>query len=300
MTLQRLILLLLAAWPLVAGCRASYPTGSVEDTIAKICQDEYHVEVQVAKAGKTIGALIVMPDILLSDLTFSDQALNKIENVMLTTSRVTLSSQFNYDFFVITIMDAKTGIRVSFTRYIKDIRRLIMDDISRSDYFQRLLIEVESGRPVSDPAAARFDLKDQVLEDFLARQIAERIRLQFQVNLVVERLFKINGIEGVFLPAADDADRYAAPGRFQLRLSFKPQAPPFATVASPTLRENLYQLLFETAKQVIRRYEFKNFEGLAIVGPSDEALAYYESEEFSKGSMNTLMELIRSLKQKGK
>lgn len=300
MNFRHLLLLAFAAWPLVAGCKASYPPGSVEDTIAKICEDEYHTEVQVASAGKTVGALIVMPDILLKDLTFSDQALNKIENVMLTTSRVTLSSQFTYDFFVVTIMDAKTGIRVSFIRYIKDIRRLVMDDISRSDYFQRLLIDVESGSPVSDSAAARFGLKDQGLEEFLARQIAERVRLQFQVNLVVERLFQINGVEGVFLRSEDSAGRYADPGRFRLRLSFKPQAPPFTSVASPILRENLYQLLFDTAKQVIRRYEFTDFEGLEIVGPADENLAYFDREEFSKGSMNTLMELIRSLKKKGK
>jgi len=294
--IQRLFLIFLLLTPLFAGCRASYPTGSVEETIRKLCEKEYGVAVQVKAVGKTIGALIVMEDILLSDLTFSDQALNKIENVMLTTSRVTLSSEFTYDFFIVTIMDAKTGVQVSFVRYIKDIRRLIMDDISRSDYFQRLLIEVNITQPSLAHQLVTYKLKEYQLSEFLARQIAERLRTQLQMNLVIERLFHISGIQGDFLPGP----RRPADGCFQLTLYFYPSAPPFTTIGTPELREDFMKLLFTTAQKVIRRYEFTNFAGMAIVDESGRQMAYYDREEFSKGSMNTLMELIRSIKEKEK
>lgn len=284
-----LIALLLTLAPWWAGCRPSYPVGSVEETIAKICQDEYRVKVQVKAVSTTLGALIVAPNTLLKDLSFSDQALNKIENVMLTTSRVTLSAQFPYEFFVITLRDPILGVEVSFVRYIKDIRRLIMDDISRNDYFQRLLIEAKampSPEQAYQPQAWR-------LPDFLARQTAERVRTQLQSSLVGERLFRIQGVRGEFA-----APGSAALGRFRLILDFQPEAPVFGDMATPALRDDLLQVILSVAQVVVRRYEFSTFDGLEIQDSQGRQLAFYDRAAFSQGGMNTLMEMIRSLQKK--
>ncbi|MBN1594642.1 hypothetical protein JW933_01820 [candidate division FCPU426 bacterium] len=293
MSIQRLLLtggLLF----ILAGCRASYPTGSVDKTIRELCEKEYGVDVVVKTNNRTIGALVVMEDTLLPDLTFSDQALKKIEDVMLTTSRVTLSSEFPYDFFVIAIRDSKSTVQVSFVRYIKDIRRLIMDDISRNDYFQRLLIDVESEGPPETGSGTNFALRDWKVSDFLARQIAERLRTQLQINLVIERLFSIRGLEGRF----DYTDKARQEGQFVLTLFFDPRAPSFQTTGTEALRENFLKVLFETAKKMVRRYEFSQYTGLSIEDESGRVLAKYDRAAFSKGSMNTLMELIRSIKEK--
>ncbi|MCD4813664.1 hypothetical protein K8S19_08240 [bacterium] len=294
--ISKLVILLGLVIPVMAGCRASYPTGSVEETIKQICEKEYGVDVTVATRNKTVGALIVMPDTLLSDLTFSDQALNKIENVMLTTSRVTLSSEFVFDFFVISLRDADTGVEVSFVRYIKDIRRLIMDDISRSDYFQRLLIEVSAQAPVPKNSRGIHKLKDYSVPDFLAAQIAERVRLKFQMSFISERLFSISGVQGIF----DKKDK-PGDGLFILTLHFLPDAEPFKSFDVPAaVKEDFKKLIFTTASQVVRRYEFDDFAGMRIQDAQNRQLAYYDRGAFSKTSMNTLMELIRTIKKKDK
>jgi hypothetical protein len=294
-----LLALLLALAPWWAGCRPSYPIGSVEETIAKICQDEYHVRVQVKAVGTTLGALVVAPNTLLKDLSFSDQALNKIENVMLTTSRVTLSAQFPYEFFVVTLRDPNLGVEVSFVRYLKDIRRLIMDDISRTDYFQRLLIEAAPYPPAAPGVAQGYQPQAWRLPDFLARQIAERVRTQLQSSLVGERLFRLQGARGDFAaPASSVRIRDAALGRFRLILDFQPLSPAFTNMATPALRDDLLQVILGVAQVVVRRYEFTTFDGLEILDGNGRQLALYDRSAFNQGSMNTLMEMIRSIQKK--
>ncbi|MEW6517712.1 MAG: hypothetical protein AB1439_12510 [candidate division FCPU426 bacterium] len=270
----------------------------MEDTIAKICRAEYKVQVQVKASGTTIGALVVTPNSLLKDLSFSDQALNKIENVMLTTSRVTLSSQFPYEFFVVTLRDPTLGVEVSFVRYIKDIRRLIMDDISRTDYFQRLLIDVRAETPAEAGNVPMFAPKAWRLSEFLSRQIAERVRTQLQASLVGERLFKLQGVRGEFAESDLSLRNRTAPGRFRLILDFTPGTPPFDSLATPSLREDLLQVILSVAQLVVRRYEFTTFDGLEIVDSQGRQLTAYDRSVFSKDSMNTLMEMIRSLQKK--
>jgi len=292
------LLSLVVLGPCLAGCRASYPTGSVKQTIARICEDEYGVKVEVKETGRTIGALIVVKNMLLSDLSFSDQVLKKIEDVMLTVSRITLSSEENYEFFVIAILDPDTGIQVSFVRYIKDIRRLITDDISRNDYFQRLLIETEIRQPWQSESAPPYHLKDYKLQDFLARQISERIQLQLQLNLVSRRIFQIEGIEGEYYTAEKNRAHFKDQGVFRLTVRFHPEAPLFESVGAPEIRKNFTHMLRRTARTVIKRYKFTAFEGFEIVDGAGKRLAYFDRQAFDKDSMNTLMELIRSIKQK--
>lgn len=298
--MKRIVLLaIICILPLfLQGCESSYPTGQVEDAIKKICEDEYGVDVEVKGEGKTLGALIVMNDTLMKDLSLSDQALSKIENVMLTTSRVTMSSEFKYDFFVVSIRDVLTGVEVSFVRYIKDIRRLIIDDISRNDYFQRLVIDV-AHQPVGLPEEnVAFHLKERQLKHFLARQITERIKSKFQLNLIIKKLFHITNVEGRYLPVEKLINVYPNAGILQLKVSFHPEAPQFETIGDQALQENFKQLLFNTARKVLQRYEFKDCEGVEIVDQNNRQLASYDRDALSKDSLNSLMELIQKFKKK--
>ncbi|MCK5217948.1 hypothetical protein KAR10_00400 [bacterium] len=298
MIIRLVLLSLVVLGPCLAGCRASYPTSSMKQTIARICEDEYGVKVEVKEVGNTIGALIVVKNMLLSDLSLSDQVLKKIEDVMLTVSRVTLSSEERYEFFVIAILDPDTGIQVSFVRYIKDIRRLITDDISRNDYFQRLLIETEIRQPWQSGSPPPYNLKEYKLEGFLARQISERIQLQLQLNLVSRRIFQIEGIDGGYYPAEENRARFKDSGVFRLTVRFHPEALPFKSVGTPEIRKNFTHMLRRMARTVIKRYGFTAFEGMEIVDGAGERLAYFDRQAFNRESMNTLMELIRSIKKK--
>jgi hypothetical protein len=290
--------LALGALALLGACRATYTGDRIRDTIVQMCRKEYGVAVDVQTAGRTLGAVITTDDLLQSDLTLSDRALKKLENVILTVSRVTLSSEFPYEFFVVVVRDPKAGVQVSFVRYLKDVRRLLTDDISRNEYFQRMLIEVEM-LPVGLPGAA-YRLPEVRLADFICRQIAERMRQEIDANVVVSRLFRLENVDGAYEPLPRPGERTPLSGNLRLRLIFHPDAPPFATIASPTLRDEFLQTFLRTARTVTRRYEFQAFEGLDLVDGAGLRLAYFDRKAFSQDSVNTLMDLIRSLKDKGK
>lgn len=282
----------------LAGCKQSYPEGSAEEAIKAICEQEYKVNVQVKSVGKTIGALIIQPEAILKDVSLSDGAFNKIQNVMLTASRVTLSSAFKYDFFVVSILDPQTGVQVDFVRYIKDIRRLITDDISRDDYFQRMLIETAFTSPLVDGRQAEYKLNDISFSQFLARQIAERIKMQMMVNIVIKRLFHIATVTTSYEPATEMLDRYPEAGYLKVHIHFLPDAPAFANMGEQALRDDFNQLILNTVQKVYRRYEFNDCEGLKIVDDKGSVIAAFDREALKKGNYNILMQLIDSMKKK--
>jgi uncharacterized protein (DUF3820 family) len=279
--------------PLAAGCKSTYVAGAANDAIARICQKEYGVQVSVRTGDNTVDVYLPSTNILKSDMTFSDHVLDKIEHVMLTATRVTLSSEMKYDFFVLTTRDLRTGLEVTFVRYIKDIRRLITDDISRTDFFQRMLIEVNRVDP-----NAPYTFKAYRLQDFLASQLADRLRQDLGLNLVASRLFRLVDIEGAYV-VVPPAQPHALPASlFRITLLFQPDAPPFENAGTPALRDDFTRLFLHTAQIVTRRYDFNAFDGMELVDAAGRRLAYFDRKEFNRDSVSTLMELIRNLKDK--
>ncbi len=283
---------------ILPGCKNTYPEGSSEQAIKAICEKEYKVDVTVKSAGHTIGAMMVLPHAIMDDVSLSDRAYGKIENVMLTATRVTLSSAFQYDFFVVSILDPVSRVEVSFVRYVKDIRRLITDDISRNDYFQRMLIQTRFIPPVTAGIPPAYPLKDIRLKDFLVQQIVDRVKLQMTVNLIIKRLFSLADITGRYVPVPDLGNQYPDAGVLRLQLMFLPGAPPFETMGTKALRDNFKNVILDTAKKVYRRYEFKDCEGLQLVDNQGRLLASYDRQALEKGGGNSLMQLFDALKRK--
>ena len=162
-----LIPVLLAASLFLAGCnKASYPEDRVASAIQEICRDEYKVEdVEVKFAGKTIGVFLplkklfttdVRQEILSGHITNLEslfepepEAMEQLENVLFTISRVLLSSDKPIDFYVLEATDIEsTGLQLVLMGYVPDIRRVRLWDISRTEYRKRVLHELKFNRSV--------------------------------------------------------------------------------------------------------------------------------------------------------
>lgn len=297
MSLQERLTVAALGLVLLAGCRATYPKGTEVEAITRICQREYKAEVQVKSAGRTLGALIPVRRFLDDELAISDSELKKVMNIMQATARVALSSEWPDRFFTVALFDPVTGVQVNFVAYLKDYRRLIVDDISISDYWQRMLIEVHQHPAGAYPLMPADWLPDYTLGDFIARQIASRVKAKFQQNLVVDKLFHLLGIEGEYISQPDAVSKE---GSGILRLVVHFQNPPQRGDAffQPSLRERLNQLLLETARTTVRHYEFDGYQGLEIVDGQGKLLAYFQREVFQKEGLNRLLDLINTFKNK--
>ncbi|MBI4368239.1 MAG: hypothetical protein HY588_02485 [Candidatus Omnitrophica bacterium] len=150
-----------------SGCNsATYPEDKVAASIQEICRKEYKIEnVEVQFAGKTIGVFLplkklftanVKEEILSGNINNLDslfepepEAMDQLENVLFTISRVLLSSDRPIDFYELQATDVEsTGLQLVLMGYVPDVRRVRLWDISRTEYRKRVLHELKFNRSI--------------------------------------------------------------------------------------------------------------------------------------------------------
>ena len=141
-----------------SGCGPTYKDADIGLSIVKTCQKEYNTYVKVKRIGRTLGIYLPVNGLfesavkvkgqasvedILGGIKFTKEAIDKMDNVSLALSRAALSTDANVDFYVMIVADTKgSGLEIIITRYGKDMKRLILGDLSRGDYVQRLLMDV--------------------------------------------------------------------------------------------------------------------------------------------------------------
>jgi hypothetical protein len=168
--MSKRIFLFLFCFAIVAvmnGCdAATYPEHKVESSIQEICRDEYGIEgVEVKTAGSTIGVFLPLDKLFTSDVRHlvlsgklenleslfepEPDAMEQLEDVLFTISRVMLSTDKDYQFYVLKAADIKsTGLQLVLTGFISDVRRVRLWDIPRSEYRKRVSHELKLNRTV--------------------------------------------------------------------------------------------------------------------------------------------------------
>lgn len=172
---QRIKLRTLARWGgiiswaiFLASCSRTYPADRVKESIQEICRKEYSIEnVQVKIAGTTVGVYLPMKKLFATDFKEALQggnaelkdienlfrplpeALDQVEDVLFSTSRVLLSTDRDLKFYVLQATDIeKTGLQLVLTGYADDMKRVRLWDISRDEFRQRILHEIRMNRAV--------------------------------------------------------------------------------------------------------------------------------------------------------
>ena len=151
--------LLIAA---IAGCKPTYTNENIEQSIIKICKDDYKIDIKTKRIANTLGVYVPInglfeskaqikgreaaPEDILSDIKFSKEAADRIGDVSMALSRAVLSTDAPIDFYVLVASDTKaTGLQIIITRYAMDIKRLMLEDVSQGEYHQRLLMDMDFG-----------------------------------------------------------------------------------------------------------------------------------------------------------
>ncbi|MEK6732880.1 MAG: hypothetical protein AABY55_04565 [Candidatus Omnitrophota bacterium] len=137
----KLLVIILLSIVLSSCNKPSYPTGKVEDSVLKLCKDEYKLEnVKTKITGSTLGVYIPVEGLVDPDLKLNQDAGKKIENVAMSIHRVITSTDQPLKFYILTARDTKTtGAEFILTGFVYDVVRVRLFDISRGEYFQRIL-----------------------------------------------------------------------------------------------------------------------------------------------------------------
>lgn len=303
---------------LLTGCGvATYPKGSVKESVTKICKQEYGVDVKVEIEGSTMAIYLPLTDLMDYSFNLSKSASDKINDVIFTAARVALSTDARINFYCVIAHDVKMPeLQVIIIKGVEDIKRLFANDISRGEYMKRMLIDLRWSPQAkkeqvikeifakmnldpkwqdqvmadffkSQPAGigdigywdGRFYIKDITLAEFLAEQMANRIKIAFREEKQLKDSFILKSAKTAYVMKGDK--------RFFL---FEVLADHTVLGAGSTIEDSdmIFRTVLSVAGQVIHGYNFTNFDAVGILdqraGRSIEVTPE-ELEGFRKGKL---------------
>lgn len=235
----------------LAGCgpKYTYPSETVPKAIEKICKDENQLDVKARVAGKTAGALFTLDTLFDDKEQIAKEVYEQMSKVMMAVTRVALSSDRDLEFCKVVIRDEENTSELVVVRSIEDARRAQGDAIGIEESMNRTLFSQEKVQP-SVAGEDEFVLKEVKMEDFLADQIAQRLRFEVMKNAKDE--VAASGQPLVLVDGSYDTAYGKRSFRFSI-LSLKPDR-----------SDDLMRRVFRVATGVLQGYKFDGYDDLEI------------------------------------
>lgn len=178
--LSRFFILPLCFLSLVAaGCSpVTYPEARCKEALQKIALEEYQVpHIDVEFKGTTLGVFLPLDKLFATDLKEAlmsgqvtdmeslfqptEEAIDKVEDILFSMSRVMLSTDKKIDFYYLQATDIeKSGMDLTFIGQIDDLKRVRFWDIPRSEYRKRIIHDLHMNRAAVWHRPVRHFFKD--------------------------------------------------------------------------------------------------------------------------------------------
>lgn len=244
----------------IIACSPTYLKDEIVESVVKMCKSDYNLDVEVKVIGETLGAFVVLDNLIEENLMFNEETSIKIDAVLLSITRVCLSTNAPLKFYVVVCRDSIAGVEVSFIRYIDDIKKFMSGFISRDDYFNRLVMDV---KPEILWDNKQFSLSEIQMPDFLSFQMEQRLRTEInQKNLYVSNFY---------IKASRKEEDYNKGVAFKCRLE-----PEGNIDIKEYMWDEFLELLLETVYNVCRKYDFSNYLSLKLLAEDGEEILTVE------------------------
>ncbi|MDD5504995.1 MAG: hypothetical protein PHV77_06810 [Candidatus Omnitrophica bacterium] len=269
----RLFLLGLAVFNI--SCSPTYPKERVVDGVKRLCQKEYGTEVEVAVAGSTLGVRMPIEG-LFDEQTFqiNTASFDKITGVMLSVSRVALSSDKSIDFYTVIAYDKNSpGAEVAMTRYVHDLRRFFLGDISRGEFAKRMIFDVRfNPQGVIDTWFGSFTLKEHSLPDFIISQANHRILDEFRENKDMAGRFKVVSCQGAFNA-----------GELVFMVDISREGLPMSEyIHGRAWRDSVLEICAQKIAHVLCAYDFYDITGIKVINSFDNSSTWVPSDQINQ------------------
>jgi hypothetical protein len=294
--------LVLSAVFLSAGCgEITYPKENLLESVTKLCEQEYAVDIDAGVAGNTLAIYLPLMDLFDITLNLSEAAQDKVQNILLGASRVALSTDADIKFYCIIAQDVRLPeIQLVIIKYVDDIKRAFYHDISRGEYFKRTIIDMNENPQAkkeqvimdvfkkmeldrelqdtilddffrSEPSSlegigywnGKFYIKDITLEEFLAEQMTNRIKMRFREKKPLNK-YALKMITGRF--ASKNEVRF-----FLINFNAEPLLFLLEPDEKIPVKSEIFTNVFEEASDVLYGYKFDDFDWLEVVEENTSA-----------------------------
>ncbi len=292
------------------GCGPTYPSELLDDAIIQLCREEYKVEVNVKIIGNTIGVYIPIENLFDPTLNISKEAAKNINDVILSVSRVTLSTDAEINFYIVIAQDPiLPEIEVVLIRYVNDLKMLHFDQISRGEFIKRLVIGIKLTPQAQKEKVLRnvfsrlnikdadkliaeyletsrvtsigdigywqntFYTKDIQMGEFLALQVSDRVKSGFIAVPELKEGFKLNLIKGEFLKEG---------GKDFFRFSFNVTPAKDRVLSSGEYCDAdsmVCDIVLKEVADVMHGYKFSDFWNIEIINTKDNKIVFAVEEE---------------------
>ncbi len=172
-----------------SGCGVTYPEATLHQSLRDLAKKEYGIDrIEIESVGTTLGVFLPLKQVFVSDFKEAlmtgkvkdinalfeptKEAMDKIEDLMFSVSRVIINTDKKVDFYYLQATDVeKTGMQIVLYGYKEDFKKLRFWDISRDEYRKRVIHEIQMNKAaVWDRAVRRFfeDLNTKSREEIQA------------------------------------------------------------------------------------------------------------------------------------
>jgi len=306
-------------WLLVTmiGCAPTYPKEKFKESILRVCKNEYKLDVKAETTGKTIAIYVPLGDLLDFNFGITKKASEEINDVILSVSRVALSTDAKYDFYCVIAHDVKIPeIQIVIIKSVDDVKRFMLNDISRGEYSKRMLVDIRINPQAqkekaikevfqkmsldrkwqedvmndffrSEPTVlgdigywnGRFYVKDVGLPEFLAEQTANRVRMAFKEDKKLDDFFSVKFSKGYY--NAKSEKKY-----FRFEVLAEPKW--LKEAEKEELTNKVFEETIKVAALVLHGYRFEDFDHIEILNQYDGSVLKVSKnslEEFRKKKM---------------
>ena len=161
------------------GCGSpTYPEARCKAALQEIALKEYKIpHIEVEFVGTTLGVFLPLDKLFATDLKEAlmsgkvtdmeslfqptEEAIDKVENILFSMSRIMLSTDKKIDFYYLQATDVeKSGMDLTFIGQIDDLKRVRFWDIPRSEYRKRIIHDLHMNRAAIWHRPVRHFFKD--------------------------------------------------------------------------------------------------------------------------------------------
>lgn len=300
-----------------AGCSPTYPKEKLKESIIRLCKNEYKVDVKVRTAGKTAAIYIPLENLMDFTFALTLSATEKLNDVIMSVTRVVLSTDADYDFYCIIAHDVRIPeIQVIIIKYVDDVKRVFLGDISRGEFGKRMIVDMrlnpqsQKERSIteifqkmnldpkwqdqvmndffrSEPTglgdigywSGRFYIKDITLPEFLAEQIAGRIKMELREDKTLTEAFLLKSVKGIYYSGS--LGQY-----FKIEVLADRRSYDESNSSRPY--DALIKEVLKVASDVVHGYSFKAFDYVEVVNQANGNSAKVSKDDLEKLRMNKI------------
>ncbi|MBN1405629.1 MAG: hypothetical protein JW946_03840 [Candidatus Omnitrophica bacterium] len=267
---------LLPAVCVLSGCSPTYPTQKdMIEGVIRLCKNEYGIDVKAKVADSTLGVYMPVAGLFnMKNMQISKKAIDKIDGVMLSVSRVALSGSKKIDFYTVVTADQDvSGAEVAITRYVTDLRRYYFHDISRGEFNNRMVVDIRFNmQAIIDKLKGEFTIEPVKMENFICQQAGRRIQDEFNADKTLSGRFKISEFAGELKNR-----------NFVFSMNIEREGLPMSElIHGKKWHEGVLLLCARTISNLVRIYDFNNFDKIVITNKYDNKTLEISQKDINK------------------